>query len=163
MLRLTDVGTGDTETILGVGGQVNFNDDLGDWGLNISVGLSKNVSGTATDPELRLTSFSLQSEDNPSTLIIELSDTDFVGTGPIPFLGSVNGASVVELEYQAYASLTNTHFIQGPMIGDTGLIVDNNTHAFSNTLNLAGPYSLTMVFTVDHTDFNQITQFDALL
>ena len=50
MLRLTDVGTGDTETILGVGGQVNFNDDLGDWGLNISVGLSKNVSGTVSSP-----------------------------------------------------------------------------------------------------------------
>lgn len=165
-LRLTDGATAASVTSLDgdADGVIIFGGPLGNWGINATIGSSKDAIGSATDPQMRILSFNAQNSAAGDTLTIELTDTDFNAGGLnvlVPLLGSINGTDVHELRYRAWVDDGNGEFAKTTALGDTGAFFDTNTHAFSNVPTLDGTYSLTMEIIVTHSNRLLETNFDA--
>lgn len=77
---VVSVTDGDVSDTCGVIGCVQYTGPLGVWSLNVSVGNSKPVIGSATNPAMDLLSFNTSSSSG--TLTITLTDTGFSYTGP---------------------------------------------------------------------------------
>src|SRR5581483_9758957 len=101
MLQLSDGSN--TESATGAGGAVTFAGAVGSFVFNITTGLSKPLIGTATLPLLDLNSVDVTAATG-GTLTIEVTDTDFVGSGGIlQFLNNVGGTTTAgSLNFKTY-------------------------------------------------------------
>jgi hypothetical protein len=152
-------------------GEITFLGAVGLFTLNVTTGLTKPDSGSASSPRMILDSFSQSSGGGPGprTLVIEFTDTSFAGPEPglsmsITGNSPVAGASVT---YQAYFDAGDGAFVQGPIINQLGPFLGPG--GFSQSANGAGPvvavpYSLTQVVTIVHNGSGtQTTTFNAQL
>lgn len=159
-VTVTDNGTGDWDAR---DGALIFFGSLGVFDTNVTTGITKPILGSVGQPEMDLNSIQVSSS-SAGTIVIEFSETDFSTAGPILALASiVGGTGDGTVQYETFASLTNTNFATDIPISDT--LPQSGLVAFEDLSNVAlnGLYSLTMVVTITHTSPGQNSSFNALL
>ncbi|HEY7163640.1 MAG TPA: PEP-CTERM sorting domain-containing protein [Candidatus Binatia bacterium] len=162
IVSVTDGGAGDIAPDTGA---ITYQNNFGSLTFNIESGLSKPIIGNILAPELHLNSFFNTS--GPIDFIIRLSDTDFSGTGLLPFLGTIGGlinpaGSTITLSL--YRDLSNGLFGIGAanLICTTGALTGSLgfSDACTNTVSVDDNYSLTIEAIV-HELGRGDTSFDA--
>jgi len=136
--------------------------------MNVDTGVSKPFIGSPTAPEMHLDGL-LVSTGNIS-LTLMLSDTDFTGSIG-QFFGSLGGIfsqpQLSNITYSIYRDLTNALFNTDPanLVCSIGPLTGNSSFAgdCTNTLNLASPYSITMVATLNQTGEGTNSSFNAIV
>jgi hypothetical protein len=172
-LRLTDPGAAVTITIAdgsgldltGAAGVVTFSGSVGNWGINVTTGLTYPAAGTQAVPQMHLNSID-QNSAAPASLIIEFSEIGF-GALPanyyffstfVPFVGGGAGSSAT---YAAFLDNGNALFAQGTPLGTLTFPAGGSSGTVSSgPVSPSNPYSLTQVVTISHTGLG-ITSFDA--
>ena len=107
-VTITDNGAGDISPIAGV---IVFMDALGKWAVNVTTGISKPVIGGIDTAVMDLNSVNVSSS-GPSTLMIELTDTDF-SLPPFPeynLVTSVGGTTNGKFSLEKYYDVENQEF-----------------------------------------------------
>ena len=159
---VADEGPGDA--FFGQPGVITFFGTVGVFNINVSTGLTKPALGTADWPNMDLNS--VNASTAAGTLVIEFSDTGFTGFDGIGSLASlVGGTTQGSTAFEVWVDADNAFFGKGTQIADFGLF---GSGAFSNS-NLStfttgtGPYSITMLATITHSDHRQgpkVSSFD---
>ena len=142
-------------------GMVMINSGLGDWVANVVTGFSSPLIGDETVDKIDLNSVNVSGGEG--TIYIRLTGTDFdklLGQYITAFGGTTDGS----VSFQSYADATNTEFGQGILLSDSGTI---STTAFSGqdggSINMTGPYSLSIYAAITHDAGFQISSFDYLV
>jgi hypothetical protein len=150
MLRLTQgvntitITDGDINDSNGGPGAITWIGSLGVFVVNVSTGITKPV--LLGDPHMDLNSVDVSTA--AGTLVIEFTDTDWLGTGP--FRMDIGGTTSGTVAYDVKADPANTPF-GGAVVGSLGPF---GPGAFSGSTSAAGsgsaPFSLTQVVTIVH-------------
>jgi hypothetical protein len=151
----------DTSSTVGV---VSVVASVGVFNVNVSTTLSYPAQGTASTPQMHLTTVQLNST-GAGTITIAASQTGFTGTTPTHFglaAGGVTQGTINNI--QAYISGTNSLFATSTLLGGVGPFSGG---AFSGTLSggavpgTSTPYSLTVVTSLTHSAPGQVSSLDA--
>lgn len=147
---------GDTASTPGV---VGLSCGIGNWWLNLVLGIGHDVLGN----EIHLNSMNASSSSG-GTLTVALSDTDFVNSGGYPtlnFLGLIGGVTAGSVNYAMYLSDANTPFGTDTLIG-SGSGVGAFSSTFGDWASMTGSYSMTLVATITHSasNFPKATSID---
>jgi hypothetical protein len=158
---VADQGVGDTNPLLGV---IGYGNPLGSWIVNVTTGISKPVLGSATKPELDLSSVNVSSKSGGSVnLRIRFSDVDFGNLiGLTSFTSAIGGVTNGGVTFDTYYSNSNGWFDQANLLTS---LSSNGQFAFSDTgyagANPDSPYSLTLVANISHAGGVKTTSFNA--
>ena len=127
--------------------------------MNVVTGLSKPVLGSASDPNIDLSSVNVSG--GVGTLTIMLTDTDFDPLGPISMLGRMGGTSDGTVAWDAWYDSGNTEFGMATQLFGPELF--SGVFAFSDTalLTSTSSFSLTQRAVISHTGAGQVSSFDA--
>lgn len=163
ILTLSD-GT-NTQTITDVGddGAVLFVGGLGDWILNVTLGVGDPLIGDTNKARLNLSSLNVMGwSESGGTLTISLTNTDVsVPYGDTSYSVDIGGTTDGWISFQSYVDSTNTAFGTETLLYDTGVLTGG---AFSSTGNggtsVDGPYSITTVATINHEHGLSVTGFN---
>jgi hypothetical protein len=147
-VTIADGGGSDLNAL---GGAVTFVGSLGGttvWTVNVTTGLTKNILGSATDPQMDLNSVNVSSAGG-GTLTIKFSETGF--SSSTGWQANVGGTTTGTVQYKTYLDAGNALFAETTLLTNSGPL---STAAFaaqnsSNTVG-AGTFSLTQVVTVTH-------------
>jgi hypothetical protein len=149
-VTITDNLAGDSNPAVGA---VTWIGSLGVFVVNVSTGVSKPVF--TDDPHMDLSSVNVSSA--AGTLVIEFTDTDWLGLGSAQM--NIGGTTNGLLQYEIRRDPANTAF-GGPVVGVGGPF-PGPAFADSRSIGAAGsaPYSLTQVIKIIHgragaTSFN---------
>ena len=148
----------------GILGAVTFNGVVGDFGINVTTGITKPVLGSASSPLLDLNSINVNFT-NPGTIVLEFSETDFTtGSSSLSFRSYIGGTTVGTLRFQTFGSNSNALFAQDTLIADSGVMTPPliGFEEMSNAA-LTGTFSLTTVVTITHTGGSDNTSFNTIL
>lgn len=146
-------------------GALFFNGSIGVFFINVTTGITKPTLGTASNPQMRMSSTLLNSA--PGTITLSLTETNFTGDGSLMnFITSLGGVTDGTVTLVAYVDASNTAFGTGTQIGS--LSSSGGTYgSFSgfdvSTLGITGPYSITLVATVTMNGAYQSTSFDSTI
>jgi len=157
-VTIPDNSVGDSNPAVGT---VEFIGAVGDFDVNTSVGVSKPLTGSATDPKLNLNSLNATTVSAPATLYVRLTDTDFTApagavSAELDFGGTTNGTASLA----AFLDSTNTEFGTTTPAGSLGPFLPT---AFNDTTTtpvlVTSPYSATLEAVVVHDDAGDVTSF----
>jgi hypothetical protein len=160
---ITDQGAGDLNPNLGV---VTFSGGIGVFTINVTTGISKPVTGSATSPELDLNSVDVIAGSVGGTLTLEVTDTDFIGSAGIgEFLSEIGGTQSAggSISYSAFLDCSNAAFGTGTPLSSQGYSTGSFSGSQTNAATACGGnYSLTeeIVMTLPGSGS---TSFDASL
>lgn len=130
-VMITDGGAGDANPAAGA---VTFIGSVGIFNLNVTTGLSKPAIGSASNPQMDLSS--IDTSTGAGTLLITFSDSGFTAS-PGNLIADFGGT-------QTNGSITNTVLQNGMLVTAIGPFTG---HSFSGSnsalLNAGAPYSLT--------------------
>jgi hypothetical protein len=170
-ILVTDQGAGDLTAGAGEVGIITFIGVVGGFNINVTIGSSKPLLGSASLPTMNITSLNATTTGGapafPRTLKIELTDTDFIGPLPSPagfnyFLsgtlvpGTLSGSAFVDDGNVGFATTTQ---IGSTLSGGPG----DFSASTSGSAPFTAPYSATIVATITHTAPSQTTTFDTTL
>jgi hypothetical protein len=146
ILSLSDGTT--TSTVSSTSGIAFFNGVIGAFDANVTTGVSKPLVGSAFQPVLDLGSLNVTAPGSGGTLTIELTDTDFIGSGGIAqFLNTVGGTfSKGSGIFSTYLDCGNAPFGQSTSLTSqtvSGNPATGTASTYATTCN--GHYSLTQV------------------
>ncbi len=159
-------------------GFISYGGPVGDWVANAETGFGEPLIGSATAPIMDVSSQNISTQ--PETLIVQLSDTNFVAFPNQTFVASINGTTAGTVTYTSYRDTGNVLFGTGSTYaGDPAGVSPSPTAStlitegpFSGTsfdgsnavvvANGTSPYSLTLQTTVVHTSPGR-TATDSLL
>lgn len=133
-------------------GSIVFSGIIGDFVVEVNIGVTKPIFGTETQPSV---SFSVNvlrgSIPGTSDIIVEFSDTDFVNSVPLVMSGDVSVNVSPSGQIEVFRDNGNTLFAKTNLEFDTGIISDTFLGPEPFTMNTSGDYSLTFVasMTVD--------------
>jgi len=161
-LSLNDGGASSIVTDDDGDGILRFNEGLSAFDVNGTVALSKpRLEGTPTILDLN----SLNSSVTAGTLVIEVSDFDFVN--PTDYLNfGIGGTTNGELTYEAFVSTSNENPFLGALIatGNANTLIDSGTFSDTQRLGLvldgSEPYSVGIRVTIDHEAGAKVSSFD---
>ncbi len=146
-VTVADGSAGSCGDTLPMAGAVGLSCSIGNWFLNLVVGIGHDVLGD----QIHLTSLNASSSSG-GTLSVMLTDTDFDAGGGSPtlnFLGGIGGVAAGGVSYSMYVDDANTAFGLGTLLGS-----GTGSGAFSSTFGgygtLSGPYSMTLVANIVH-------------
>jgi hypothetical protein len=152
-ITITDGGVGDVNPNAGV---ITFIGSVGTFLLNVTTGTS-----TPSTASMDLNSVNVSSTSG-GTLLIELTDTDFLATGDGTLRGDVGGTTQGAVQFWAYKCESNEAFCTsgsdaaihlGPF--SSGPFSGSETDGHGPL----DPYSMTLVAEIAHTG-TQVTTFD---
>ena len=147
----------------GINGLITHSGAVGSFMMTVNIGTSDPIIGSKTSPALKMDSLSIFGGAG-ETLVVELTDTDYVAGAPINFnlFGAGDTDGSVNIRY--FLDDSNMEFGQGTELYDTTPLTDDFDYD-ADALNLTpgGLYSLTILAEVTHTSAMQITDFDAQL
>lgn len=140
-------------------GVVGLSCSIGNWWLNMVIGIGHEVLGD----QIHLTSLNASSSSG-GTLTVAFTDTDFVNTGGYPALsfgGGIGGVSAGTVDYWMYVSDANTAFGTDSLIG-SGAGSGAFSGSFSAWEAVSGTYSMTLVARITHgwSNFPMATSVD---
>ena len=133
-----------------VAGQVVASGSLGVWLINVSTGITKPVSGSATNPQMDLNTVNMST--GAGTVTVKFTDTGFgpfAGGGFLDHIGGTTNGTVLAQElYDA-----NNQPFSGAVIATLGPF---STPSFSLSVGSSAvpgtaPFSLTQIVTITHT------------
>jgi hypothetical protein len=157
---ITDNGLGDLT--FGTNGLITFFGTVGNFTVNVTLGSSKPLIGSPTNPMLNITSFSATSSAG-GTLNIVLSDTGFGPLGPPAlFTTDINGTMLSgSLDAQTYFENGDHAFTTANMVGNVGPLTGVAGGSDTNMVaDIGTPFSMAMVVHVTHTGAG-VSTFDA--
>lgn len=142
-------------------GVITFNGPLGIFTVNVTTGITKPVSGTATDPFMSLTSVNVSSV-GAGALTIKFTDTDFTGLVGSSMISSISGSTTGPVRYDTFLDTANVAFGEGTQLATLGPFAGFSFSGSSSFLVdpvPTSPYSLTQVVTLIHNNgaFSQLT------
>lgn len=158
IVTVADNGVGDSNPVVGT---VEYIGAVGDFDVNTSVGVSKPLTGSATDPKLNLNSLNATTLTAPATLYVRLTDTGFTApagavSAELDFGGTTNGTAALA----AYLDAGNTEFGTTTPAGALG---PYSPTAFNDTTStpvaVTSPYSATLEAVVVHDNAGDVTSF----
>jgi hypothetical protein len=159
-------------------GFISYSGPVGDWFANSETGFGEPLIGSATAPIMDVSSQNVSTQ--AETLIVQLSDTNFVAFPNQTFVASINGFTAGTVTYTSFRDSGNVLFgttstYAGDPVGvspsptASSLITEgpfnNSSFDGSNAVVVANgttPYSLTLQTTIIHTSPGQ-TDTDSLL
>jgi hypothetical protein len=135
---------GDTESMPGI---VGLNCQIGNWFLNMVVGIGQEVLGD----QIHLTSLNASSTAG-GTLSVELTDTFEAGGADqaLRFLGGIGGWTGGSVSYSMYVSDSNAAFGTETLIGG-GAGGGAFSSSFGDWSTLSGVYSMTLIANIAHS------------
>ena len=159
-------------------GFISYGGPVGDWVANAETGFGEPLIGSATAPIMDVSSQNVSTQ--AETLIVQLSDTNFVAFPNQTFVASIDGTTAGTVTYTTFRDAGNVLF--GTTSAYAGDPVGVSPSATASTLITEGPftggsfdssnavtvahgttpYSLTLQTTVIHTSAGQ-TDTDSLL
>lgn len=160
VLRLTHVESGTSVTIEDQAvlptpdacllvGCITFVGPVGVFTINVTTGLSKPVlANTSTRAEMDLNSINLST--GAGTLVIELTDTDFLPIGAGTFSGTAGGTTDGVVEFDAFKDPANVEFGTGGTAIQIGPLVGAFSGTDSASHPALGPYNMTLVAGIAH-------------
>lgn len=175
MLRLSDgvttinVADGGALDAAAATGLLSYSGAVGAFDFTMSTGTSKPLIGADDLSYIDLVSLEITSNASagpfPSTLTIDLTDTDFTYSTNTA-AGGVGGTTDGSAYFASYIDTTNTAFGTGQLFDETvvasaGAFSDDFVEYGLNTNN--NPYSLTIHAEITHTAQGQVTSFDYAL
>jgi hypothetical protein len=134
-----------------IAGQVNVSGSLGVWSINVSTGISKPTSGSATVPKMDLNTVDMST--GAGSITIKFSDNGF---GPIPtnsrFSDMIGGTTEGAVAASELYDAANGSF-SGVTIADLGPFPGPafSGSALSSPVAGTAPFSLTQVVMITHT------------
>jgi hypothetical protein len=148
IVTITDNEPGDEDPIVGsiaYSGSVGFN-----WIIAAAGGTSKPALGSASAPELALST--LDFCFGAGTLDIQLSDTDFVNSPPMTFIGAINGFTDGSLAFNTWADPGNILFGGSIPITSQGPFASPEFNDSKSVMQDPGgsPYALTLHTAITH-------------
>lgn len=152
ILTLSDGESSVTMTDLDTDGAVLYAGSIGDWVLNITVGIAGPIIGDGNSSSLDLNSLNVTGRsESGGVLYIALTDTgNMVPFGNTNYLVEYGGTTGGSIAFQSYVDTTNAAFGTENLLYDTGALGG----AFSGTgfgyIGVSGPYSITTVATIRH-------------
>jgi hypothetical protein len=155
-VSVTDGGVGDVNPSHGA---ITFIGSVGSFLLNVTFGSSTNTSNSAS---MELNSVSVSSTAG-GTLLIELTDTDFLGTGDGTLRGNVGGTIGTDgsAQFWAYKCEDNVEFCTSDISLHLGPL---GPGAFSGSDSTShgplDPYSMTLVAELTHGPGTVVSSFD---
>lgn len=161
-LSLSDGGPPSIVTDDDGDGVLRFNEGLANFEVNGTIALSKpRLRGTPTILDLN----SLNSSVAGGSLVIEVSDTDFVN--PTNYLNfGIGGTTNGELTYEAFVGTDNGDPFLGTLIasGSANTLTDSGVFSDTQRLNRifdgSEPYSVGIRVTIDHETGAKVSSFD---
>jgi hypothetical protein len=165
MLNLFDGSTSVTLSDPGSTGMLSFSGSIGQFLLNVTTGISKPLLGSSLQPEMDLNSVNLA---NPAgsggTLIISLTDTDFIGGGTTATaLNKIGGTLGGPLSVDTFMDCSNAAFGQGtPLTHQAFSGSPFSGTGIATVAACGGHFSLTQVVTLS-LGAGGITSFDSEL
>ncbi|HNP62601.1 MAG TPA: PEP-CTERM sorting domain-containing protein [Woeseiaceae bacterium] len=163
ILTLSDGENTQTITDVGDNGAVLFVGSVGQWILNVTLGVSDPLIGDSNKARLDLSSLNVMGLSNSGgSLTISLTNTDVsVPHGDTNFSVDLGGTTDGQISFQSYIDSTNTAFGTETLLYDTGVLTGGS---FSSTVyggaSVTGPYSITTVATIYHEHGLSLTGFN---
>ncbi|MCP5520986.1 MAG: hypothetical protein H7A46_05505 [Verrucomicrobiales bacterium] len=188
-LRLTSIAPdGSTQTITivdgdaldtykAIDGVITYHGTVGVWTINVTTGLTKPVSGSASYPGMDLNTINSNiGVQGAGDLIIEFSDTDFTASSWSSFVNAVGGTT----SFTSGSLAFDTYYSTGNGLFETSLgtsqLITSQSFAIPGTKTVtefagsehggpvpsSSPFSLTIVATIHH-DAAGVTSFDDFL
>jgi PEP-CTERM motif len=163
ILRLSDGESTVTTTDLDLDGAVLYVGSIGDWVLNITVGVASPLIGDDNTSRLDLSSLNVTgSSETGGTLYISLTDTgNTVPLGDTQYLVEFGGTTDGSISFQSYVDSSNTAFGTETLLYDTGAISGG---AFSGSgygdVSVSGPYSITTTAMISHESGWSVSGFN---
>ena len=169
-LTIQDNGVGDTNPALGAIG-VASGTVVDGYTINNAGAVGFPTTGTATSPNIDVSSLAVTNTGAPGTLTVLLSQTDFLNSGLTSFSGAVGGTEQTQsLAYSAFYNGTDTLFGTGTQIDGTLTFTNPSpgglfpfSGSVSGLINTTAPYSLTERIVINSTGTGQTVSFDANL
>ena len=141
-------------------GSVSYSGPVGvNWSASLSTGTTKPVLSTAAVPRMDVQTFNVSSA-NGGNLTIELTDTDYIGTGPAVL--SIGGNSAGQITFNSYTDNGNVGFAKTALIAALGPFSGNFGQNAAAVVNALPPYSITFKLAIVHPG-RGITGLDAEL
>jgi hypothetical protein len=147
-VTISDGGGGDSN---GAAGAITWVGSLGVWSINVSTGVTKPASGSATNPKMDLNTVDMSTA--AGTLTIKFTDDGF---GPVPngtkfrdsiggtTEGTVTAAELYDAENGAFSGVQIASLGPFPGPAFSGSILSSPVAGIA-------PFSLTQVVTITHT------------
>ena len=161
---ISDEGSDDTNP--GAPGTVGFDDAVGNFKINATIGYTKPELGSSAVPRMDLNSLnSTFLATSGGTLEIYFTDTDFTAPGPDGLQASIGGTTSGKVTYKTYRDLGNSPFGTSELLTDTGMMTGPAFASSGGSIlsEPIAPYSLTMYVKIEHDGKNQATSFNAEL
>lgn len=138
------------------GNLVLTNQAIGGYLFNLTIAISKPVTGTDVSPQIQLTDLSLTPFGSLSgPLMVSVSDTDFMGPGsPAPYQFAVAGtANSADVSFWAYTDTGNNLFGTGSLLSSLG---PKSGPSFSDAAAISlhsstAPYAITLAAQINPT------------
>jgi hypothetical protein len=156
-IQLDNPSTAPVEATIADGdldGLIPFGPGVGNFTVNVGVGISKPQLGSAFKPRLDLSSY--DSSTRAGTIVIKMTDTGFTSPAGAAFL-SIGGTTDGTITYKAYWDPSNAEFGTAHQIGSTMSFGPGGLNfPFSGGQTIGGiggltPFSLTQIITITHT------------
>ncbi len=157
-VTISDNDPGDCNDLSGA---VSWGGRVGDLFLNISTGQTKPVLGSQDYPIMDLLSVNISLGTGSLTLL--WTETDFTLSDEIKgFLSEIHGFTTGNVTFETYLDTSNEAFGTGVLLNDfeslgSGFIYGSEI-AFVDP---DSPFSLTIVATINHSNWLDLTCFDA--
>ena len=147
-------------------GMVTWTGSVGNFGINITSGITKPAIGSATDPQMEIISFdATYLGSGGGTLNVKFSEIDF--TSPATeWRSSIGGTTDGTVSIETFLDNTNTLFAEGTLLASLGpYSAASFSETFDNNLTTSpsSPYSLTTHVTITHAIANETTNFGTKL
>ena len=144
----------------GAAGALTYIGSVGAFNVNVTTGISKPLIGPS-----KLDLNSLNVSGAAGTLIVSLTDTDFVDTFSA-YRASFGGTTSGTVVFDFLLDDGNNEFSGQSFATDTVVAVGDNS-VFSNELTAytsgTDPYSLSIITNITHSDAMEVTSFDAIV
>ena len=155
-LDFADNAAGDLSSTLGR--LVLYDQTVGAYNASLTIGSSKPVVGTASEPELSLLSFDITGP--AGTFLFELTDTDFTAAPYATFESNISGWTDGIVSYQVFVDNSNIAYGQDSEVASfsnlTGFFFEESTA----TVGTVDPFSVSLRSTITSTG-NQRTLFSS--
>jgi len=163
ILSLSDGTDTVTTSDLDGDGSVLFVGSIGDWVLNIVVGVGSPLISDLNTARLDLSSLNVTGQSEyGGTLTISLTETgNAVPFGDTSYAVEIGGTSDGSVSFQSYVDSTNTAFGTETLLYDTGLLTGGAFSISGNgAVSVSGPYSITTVATITHAYGRSVSGFN---
>lgn len=162
-VSVTDQSGTDFNSVLGA---VTFIGSIGNFGINVTTGLSKPDIGSATQPQLDLNSIDITSQAG-GKLTLDVTDTGFAGNGAVAtFVSEIGGTQGAggSISDSTFLDCTNAAFGKGTPLSTQSFSGTPFSGAKNKTTTqCSGAYSLTEEVVLSLPGSNLSTSFDASL